>query len=55
MIQSSDGAVALIIGLMAAGMLTLRAAIPFLLGANIGTTTTALIVAMSGMDKDTAG
>lgn len=46
MIQSSDGTVALCIGLIGAGLLTLRGAIPILLGANIGTATTALIVAL---------
>ena len=43
-IQSSDGAVALAIGLIAAGFMDLRAAIPFILGANIGTATTSLLV-----------
>ena len=43
-IQSSDGTVALTIGLIGAGFITLRGAIPFILGANIGTATTALIV-----------
>lgn len=46
MIQSSDATVALSIGLIGAGLLTLRGAIPILLGANIGTATTALIVAL---------
>ena len=45
MIQSSDGAVALVIGLISAGMLKFKKAIPFILGANIGTATTALLVA----------
>ncbi len=45
MIQSSDGAVALAIGLLAAGLLDLRTAIAFILGANIGTATTSIIVA----------
>lgn len=48
MIQSSDGAIALAIGLIGAGLLTLRGAIPFILGANIGTATTAVIVAVGG-------
>lgn len=48
MIQSSDGAVALTIGLIGAGMLTLKGAIPLILGANIGTATTAVIVALGG-------
>ncbi|VEU59180.1 Na/Pi cotransporter family protein [Mesomycoplasma neurolyticum] len=45
MIQSSDGAVALIMGLLAGSLINLRTAIAFLLGANIGTATTSLIVA----------
>ncbi len=45
MIQSSDGSVALVIALISAGMLKFKKAIPFILGANIGTATTALIVA----------
>ncbi|WP_051619114.1 Na/Pi cotransporter family protein [[Mycoplasma] collis] len=45
MIQSSDGAVALIMGLLAASLINLRTAVAFLLGANIGTATTSLIVA----------
>jgi len=48
MIQSSDGAVALVIGLIGAGFLTLRGAIPFILGANIGTATTSLLVYLGG-------
>ncbi|MGZ9453604.1 Na/Pi cotransporter family protein [Mycoplasma sp. AC157] len=44
LIQSSDGAIALIMGLLAAKFIGLRVAIAFLLGANIGTATTSLIV-----------
>ncbi|UVD81703.1 Na/Pi symporter [Mycoplasma iguanae] len=44
LIQSSDGAIAIIMGLLAAGLVDLRGAIAFLLGANIGTATTSLIV-----------
>ncbi|QBF34652.1 Na/Pi cotransporter family protein [Mycoplasmopsis phocirhinis] len=44
LIQSSDGAVALIMSLLAARFINLRSAIAFLLGANIGTATTSLIV-----------
>ncbi|QJB71347.1 Na/Pi cotransporter family protein [Mycoplasma sp. 1654_15] len=44
LIQSSDGSMALIMGLLAAGLIKLRGAIAFLLGANIGTATTSLIV-----------
>ncbi len=50
MIQSSDGAVALAIGLIAAGFLDLKTAIAFILGANIGTATTSIIVASSNID-----
>ncbi|WP_025755397.1 Na/Pi cotransporter family protein [Mycoplasmopsis cricetuli] len=46
MIQSSDGAVALIMGLLAARLINLRIAIAFLLGANIGTATTSIVVAL---------
>lgn len=48
MIQSSDGSVALAIGLIGAGLISLRAVIPFLLGANVGTATTTVIVALGG-------
>ncbi|WP_215739680.1 Na/Pi cotransporter family protein [Mesomycoplasma hyorhinis] len=44
LIQSSDGSMALIMGLLAAGIIKLRGAIAFLLGTNIGTATTSLIV-----------
>ena len=47
LIQSSDGAVALIISLVGAGFLKLRKACAFVLGANIGTATTSIIVSMS--------
>lgn len=47
MIQSSDGAVALVISLVAAGLLPLKSALAFVLGANIGTATTSIIVSMS--------
>lgn len=47
MIQSSDGAVALIISLVAAGFMPLKSALSFVLGANIGTATTSIIVSMS--------
>ena len=50
MIQSSDGTVALVIGLIGAGLLSLKAAIPIILGANIGTATTAVIVALANSE-----
>ncbi|CAC13514.1 conserved hypothetical protein [Mycoplasmopsis pulmonis] len=46
MIQSSDGAVALIMGLLAAKFIDLKGAIAFVIGANVGTATTSIIVAL---------
>ncbi|MCC3161100.1 MAG: Na/Pi symporter [Mollicutes bacterium PWAP] len=51
MIQSSDGAVALVIALVAAGFMPLRSAFAFVLGANIGTASTSIIVALSDSAK----
>ena len=53
MIQSSDGAIALVISLVAAGFLPLRSALAFVLGANIGTATTSIIVSLSSNFKFT--
>ena len=47
MIQSSDGSVALVISLVAAGFMPLRSALAFVLGANIGTATTSIIVSFA--------
>ncbi len=47
MIQSSDGAVGLVISLVAAGFMPLKSALAFVLGANIGTATTSIIVSLS--------
>ncbi|MGY6171940.1 Na/Pi cotransporter family protein [Candidatus Mycoplasma pogonae] len=52
-IQSSDGAMAIIMGLLVAGLISLRGAIAFLLGANIGTATTSLIVSFQSEFKFT--
>ncbi len=52
-IQSSDGAIALAIGLLGAGMMNMKATIAFLLGANIGTSTTSLIVWLSSSNPFT--
>lgn len=46
MIQSSDGAVTLIMGLLAAKFIDLKGAIAFVIGANVGTATTSIIVAL---------
>jgi phosphate:Na+ symporter len=44
-IQSSSVTVVLVLGFLSAGLLTLPAAVPVIIGANVGTTVTAQIVA----------
>lgn len=46
-IQSSSGMTAILIGLIAAGLMTLPQAIPVIMGANIGTTVTAVLVGLN--------
>ena len=48
MVQSSSITTALVVPLAGAGVLTLRQIFPFTLGANIGTTVTALLAALTG-------
>ena len=48
MVQSSSITTALVVPLAGAGVLTLRQIFPFTLGANIGTTVTALLAAVTG-------
>lgn len=52
-IQSSSATIVLSVGLMSAGLLTLRQAISIVMGANIGTTVTAQIIRL--MDIDSSG
>ena len=52
-IQSSTATIVLTVGLIGAGILTLRQAVSIVLGANIGTTVTAQIIRL--MDIETAG
>lgn len=52
-IQSSSATIVLSVGLMSAGILTLRQAVSIVLGANIGTTVTAQIIRL--MDIDSSG
>jgi sodium-dependent phosphate cotransporter len=47
MVQSSSITTSVLIPLVAAGVVTLEQAFPFTIGANIGTTVTALIAALS--------
>lgn len=52
-IQSSSATIVLSVGLMSAGMLTLRQSISIVMGANIGTTVTAQIIRL--MDLESSG
>jgi phosphate:Na+ symporter len=51
-IQSSSATTVMLIGLVNAGLMTLRQAIPVIFGANIGTTVTAWIVSLTGLNLD---
>ncbi|MBK9304981.1 MAG: Na/Pi cotransporter family protein [bacterium] len=46
LVQSSSGTTPIVVGMVAAGALTVRGAIPIIMGANMGTTITNTIVAM---------
>jgi sodium-dependent phosphate cotransporter len=48
MVQSSSITTSLVVPLAGAGVLTLKKIFPFTLGANIGTTITALLAALTG-------
>jgi sodium-dependent phosphate cotransporter len=49
LIQSSSGTTSIVVGLVAAGALTVPGAIPIIMGANMGTTVTNTIVALGSM------
>jgi len=49
LIQSSSAATVMVIGFINAGLLTLAQAIPVIIGTNIGTTATAWLVSISGL------
>jgi sodium-dependent phosphate cotransporter len=51
LIQSSSSTTSIVVGLVAAGALTVRGAIPIVMGANMGTTVTNTIVAMASMNR----
>jgi sodium-dependent phosphate cotransporter len=51
LIQSSSGTTSIIVGLVAAGALTVSNAVPMVMGANMGTTVTNTIVAMGSMGR----
>lgn len=48
-IQSSSATTVMVIGLVNAGLLTLKQAIPVIIGSNVGTTMTAWLVSISGL------
>ncbi|GJM45002.1 MAG: sodium:phosphate symporter [Gemmatimonadota bacterium] len=50
-IQSSSTTTSLIVGLVAAGALTLQGAVPMIMGANIGTTVTNTMVALTSVNR----
>ena len=50
LIQSSSAATVMVIGFINAGLLTLAQAIPVIIGTNIGTTATAWLVSISGLE-----
>ncbi len=51
-IQSSGAMTVMLVGLVNSGIMTLNAAVPTLLGSNIGTTVTAWILSLSGISSD---
>ncbi len=51
-IQSSSATTVMLIGLVNAGLMTLRQVIPVLFGSNIGTTITAWIVSLTGLNLE---
>ena len=52
LIQSSSSTTALVVGLVAAGVLDLTSAIPIIMGANVGTSVTNLLVSLSHSTKN---
>ncbi|MDP6802875.1 MAG: Na/Pi symporter [Gemmatimonadota bacterium] len=50
-IQSSSTTTALVVGMVAAGALTVHGAVPLIMGANIGTTVTNTMVAMASVNR----
>ena len=51
LIQSSSSTSSIVVGLVAAGALTVRGAIPILMGANMGTTVTNTLVALTSLSR----
>lgn len=53
LIQSSSSTTSIIVGMVAGGVLTVNGAIPIIMGANMGTTVTNTLVAMTSMNRRT--
>jgi sodium-dependent phosphate cotransporter len=51
LVQSSSSTTSIVVGLVAAGALTVRGAVPIIMGANMGTTVTNTMVAMTSMGR----
>ncbi len=51
LIQSSSSTTSIVVGMVAASALTVRNAVPIIMGANMGTTVTNTIVAMTSMNR----
>ncbi len=52
-VQSSSCTTSIIVGMVAAGVIPLRGAIPIVMGANIGTTVTAILVSLAHITRPT--
>jgi sodium-dependent phosphate cotransporter len=52
-IQSSSTTTSIVVGMVAGGALTVRCAIPIIMGANLGTTITCTLVAMAALNRRT--
>jgi sodium-dependent phosphate cotransporter len=50
-IQSSSSSTSIVVGMVSGGVLTVRGAIPIIMGANMGTTVTNTLVAMTSMNR----
>ncbi|MEN8006695.1 MAG: Na/Pi symporter [Candidatus Krumholzibacteriota bacterium] len=53
LIQSSSSTTSIVVGMVAGGALTVQGAIPIIMGANMGTTVTNTLVAMTSMNRRT--
>ncbi|HOX26959.1 MAG TPA: Na/Pi symporter [Candidatus Krumholzibacteria bacterium] len=51
LVQSSSSTTSIVVGLVAAGALTVRGAVPIIMGANLGTTVTNTIVALTSINR----